>query len=103
MPRTIYLILAIVGGIAPYATYFGYLAYVPGSSGALGLVWGSAISAATMVDFSISCIAFWPFLYSESKRLGIRFWWLFVLANLIIGLSFALPAFLYLRERKLHP
>jgi Terpene cyclase DEP1 len=101
MLRTIYLVLAITGGIAPYATYFGYLAYVPGASGALGLVWDSAISAATMVDFTISCIAFWPFLYAESKRLGIRHWWLFILANLIIGLSFALPAFLYVREGRL--
>ncbi|MCE2989877.1 MAG: DUF2834 domain-containing protein [Burkholderiales bacterium] len=99
--RAFYLIAAIIGGIAPYATYFGYLAYVPGASGALGLVWGSAISAATLIDFTISCVVFWPFLYTEAKRLGIRHWWAFIPANLIIGLSFALPAFLYVRERKL--
>jgi hypothetical protein len=99
--KSFYLFAAIIGGIAPYATYFGYLAYVPGASGALGLVWDSAISAATLVDFAISCLVFWPFLYSESKRLGLRYWWAFILANLVIGLSFALPAFLYARERAL--
>ena len=96
-----YLVAAIIGAIAPYATYFGYLAYVPGSSSALSLAWGNPIAAATLMDFTISCLAFWPFLICESRRLGIRFPWLLVRANLAICLSFALPAFLYLRERRL--
>ena len=99
--KTFYLLAAIVGAIAPYATYFGYLSYVPGSSGALSLAWGNPIAAATLTDFTISCLVFWPFLFTESRRLAIRFWWLFIAANVLIGLSFALPAFLYVRERRL--
>jgi hypothetical protein len=99
--KVFYLIAAIVGAITPYAVYFGYLSYVPGASGALSLAWRSPIAAATLADFTISCVVFWPFLYAESKRLGIRYWWAFIPANLIIGLSFALPAFLYVREAKL--
>ena len=96
-----YLIAAIIGAIAPYATYFGYLADAPGSSGALSLAWGSPIAAATLVDFTISCLVFWPFVFAESRRLGSRHWWLFIVTNILIGLSFALPAFLYMRERRL--
>lgn len=96
--KVFYFIASVIGAIAPYATYFGYLAYVPGTSGALSLAWGSPIAAATLVDFSIACLVFWPFMYAESRRLGIRFWWLFIPANLIVGLSFALPAFLYVRH-----
>lgn len=99
--KTFYLIAAIVGAIMPYATYFGYLAYVPGSSGALALAWANPIAAATLADFTISCLVFWPFLFAESRRLSIRYWWLFIATNLLIGLSFALPAFLYVRERQL--
>ena len=99
--KNFYLLAAIVGAIAPYATYFGYLAYVPGASGALSLAWGSPIAAATLVDFTISCFAFWPFLIAESRRLALRHWWFFIAANIFIGLSFALPAFLYLRERRI--
>ena len=99
--RSFYLIAAIIGAIVPYATYFGYLAAVPGSSGALSLAWGNPIAAATLTDFTISCLVFWPFLFTESRRLAIRFWWLFIAANVVIGLSFALPAFLYVRERRL--
>ena len=99
--KNFYLIAAIIGAIAPYATYFGYRAYVPGASGALSLAWGSPIAAATLTDFTISCLVFWPFVFAESRRLGSRHWWLFIVANILIGLSFALPAFLYMRERRL--
>ena len=99
--KTFYLLAAFVGAIAPYAVYFGYLEYVPGSSGALSLAWGNPIAAATLTDFTISCLVFWPFLVTESRKLAIRYWWLFILANIFIGLSFALPAFLYIRERRL--
>lgn len=99
--RNFYLLAAIVGAIVPYATYFGYLAYVPGSSGALSLAWGNPIAAATLADFTLSCLVFWPFVFGESRRLGIRRPLFFIAANVLIGLSFALPAFLYARERAL--
>lgn len=99
--KRFYFSAAIVGALVPYATYFGYLACVPGSSGLMSLAWGSPIAAATLADFTISCLVFWLFVFSESNRLGMRFRWFFVLTNLLIGLSFALPAFLYLREQKL--
>lgn len=101
--KRFYLLAAVIGAIAPFATYFGYLAWVPGSSGALSLAWGNPIAAATLMDFSISCLVFWPFVFVESKRLGLSHPWVFVLTNIVIGLSFALPAFLYFRERKLSP
>ena len=99
--KKFYLLAAIIGAIAPYATYFGYLAYVPGTSGALSLAYGSAIAAATLVDFSISCLVFWPFLFSEAKRHGMRYPLFYIMTNIVIGLSFALPAFLYRREQAL--
>ncbi len=99
--KKFYLVAAIIGAIMPYATYFGYLAYVPGASGAVSLAFGSPIAAATLVDFTISCLVFWPFLFNESKRHHIRYPIFYVVTNVLIGLSFALPAFLYMREKKL--
>ncbi|MEP7156487.1 MAG: DUF2834 domain-containing protein [Betaproteobacteria bacterium] len=97
--KRFYFLAALIGAIAPYATYYGYLTNVPGASGALSLAWGNPIAAATLVDFSISCLVFWPFLIAESRRLRIAAPWFFILTNIVIGLSFALPAFLYMRER----
>jgi hypothetical protein len=98
--KTFYLFAAVIGAILPYLTYFGYLAYVPGSSGALSLAYANPIAAATLADFTISCLVFWPFVFAECARLKIKLWWLFIIANVFIGLSFALPAFLYVRERR---
>ena len=97
--KNFYLLAAVIGAIVPYATYFGYLVYVPGSSGALSLAWGNPIAAATLADFTLSCLVFWPFVFTEARRLSIRWPIFFVLTNVLIGLSFALPAFLYARER----
>ena len=99
--KNFYLVAAITGAIVPYATYFGYLAYVPGSSGALSLAWGNPIAAATLADFTLSCLVFWPFMFSEVRHLGMRWPLFYVVSNCLIGLSFALPAFLYMRERAL--
>lgn len=99
--KALYFLAAVVGAIVPYAVYFGYLAYVPGSSGALSLAWDNPIAAATLADFTLSCLVFWPFLLKESRKLGIRHAWFFVVTNIVIGLSFALPAFLFARERAL--
>ncbi len=96
--KRFYLSAAVIGAILPYAVYYGYLTQIPGTSGALSLVFASPISAATLTDFTIASLVFWPFVFTESKRLSIRHWWLYILANIVIGLSFALPAFLYMRE-----
>lgn len=97
--KRFYLFAAILGAIAPYAVYIGYLSWVPGSSGALSLAWGNPIAAATLTDFTMSCLVFWPFVFAESKALGMRHAWFYIVTNILIGLSFALPAFLYMRER----
>ena len=96
-----YAAAAILGAIAPFAVYFGYLSAVPGSSGALSLAWGNPIAAATLTDFTLSCIVFWAFLFTESRRVGVKHAWFFFVTNIVIGLCFALPAFLFMRERAL--
>jgi hypothetical protein len=99
--KPFYFLAAVIGAIVPYAVYFGFLAYIPGSSSALSLAWDSPIAAATLADFTLSCLVFWPFLLRESRKLGIRHAWFFIVTNIVIGLSFALPAFLFARERAL--
>jgi hypothetical protein len=56
------------------------------------------ILLAFATDLVISIVVFWVYLYRESQRYQIVNWWLFVLASIVIGLSFALPLFLYVRE-----
>jgi hypothetical protein len=39
-------------------------------------------------------------MVAEANKLEMKNWWLYILASLVVGLSFALPLFLYFRERK---
>jgi hypothetical protein len=37
----------------------------------------------------------------ESRRIGMKFWWLFVFGSFITAIAFAFPLFLAFRERHL--
>lgn len=100
--RRLYAILAVIGLILPYAT-FGWFLSVYGFNLSLifSQIFANQVLLAFAVDLTISIIVFWIFLYRECRRYHIRYWWLFVLASIVIGLSFALPAFLCVREPRM--
>ena len=53
------------------------------------------------MDLIITAIVFWVFLYREVRRYGMGNWWVFVVATLVVGPSFALLLFLYFREPRI--
>jgi hypothetical protein len=65
--------------------------------------WGESLPATQLaVDLSIAFVAFALWAAWEGRRLGMRSWWIPVPASILVGLCFALPLFLFLRERALH-
>jgi len=97
--RTFYLITATLGLILPY-TFFGLFLAEYGFDLALFVrqMFASPIAAFFSVDVIVSSLVLWGFVYSEGRRLGMRRLWIYVLLNLLVGVSFALPVFLYARE-----
>jgi putative Ca2+/H+ antiporter (TMEM165/GDT1 family) len=64
--------------------------------------WTQSLPAAQLTgDIGIAFIAFSLWAAWEGRRLGMRSWWMPVPASLLVGLCFALPLFLFLRERAL--
>jgi hypothetical protein len=62
--------------------------------------WGESLPAAQLaLDLSIALVAFALWAAWEGKHLRMRSWWIPVPASLLVGLCFALPLFLLLRER----
>ena len=100
--KNIFLILAIIGFIAPY--YF--FVQVPPES-ALNIpaliqpLFANNFMKGLAMDLTISVITFWVYVFVEANRIGMKNAWLYLLATLLVGLSFALPLFLYFRELKL--
>lgn len=99
---SIYLVLSILGFVLPYSQLIPFFA----SHGFdLWLFWSqlfiNQVSSDFAVDLFVSSLVFWIFVFKEGTRLNLKFLGVYVLANLIIGLSFALPLFLWVRSRHL--
>jgi hypothetical protein len=100
--RQVYAILAAIGLIVPYAVFGWFLAtYGFDLPLIVDQLFDNHILLAFAADLTISIIVFWVYLHRESRRYQIENWWLFVVASIVIGLSFALPLFLYVREPRL--
>lgn len=102
MKKNIFLLLAILGFLVPYYFITRFLIDHNFDAGLLfQQMFADSGTTAFAVDLLISVLAFWALVLIESSRLGMRNAWLYMLASLMVGLSFALPLFLYFRERRL--
>ena len=99
MRRNTYLFLAIIGLIVPYYFLIPFLV-THGLDGRLILkqLFGTPISTFFAVDLLLSCVVFARYFGQETKRFSIKHAWLCIVALFTVGLSCALPLFLYLRE-----
>jgi len=58
-------------------------------------------AALLAADLSIAFVVFALWAALEGRRIGMRTWWLPIPASALVGLCFAVPLFLLLRERGL--
>ena len=102
MKKNIYLVLLLLGLLLPYYFLFKFL-----SSNGLNIsllvqqLFANDISTFFAVDLVISILVFWIYMFAEANKLQMKNSWLYLLASLLVGLSFALPLFLYFREHKM--
>jgi hypothetical protein len=100
--KNVYLALAVIGLVVAWTLIGAYVLRYGGDLGPFfGVLFSDLGTMIAVADLSISVVVFWVFAYHESKRLHMRRWWLFIIATLGVGLSFSLPLFLYVRERRL--
>ena len=100
--KNIFLILAILGFIAPYYFFF----QLPAQDGfnlplLIQPFFANNFMKGAAMDLTISVIVFWVYAFAEASRLKMKNPWVYVVATLLVGLSFTLPLFLYFRERQL--
>lgn len=100
--RWLYLIAAVVGTVLPLSQLVPFVA-------AHGLdvpllfrqLFETHAAAFFGLDVIVSSVVLWLFVYSEGRRRRMGSLWLYVLCNLAVGVSLALPLFLFFRERRL--
>src|SRR5882672_3839591 len=99
--KWLYLIAAILGAFLPLSQFAPFVA-AHGFDMHLffGLLFQKHISAFFGMDVIVTSLVLWLFVFSEWRRRGMKALWVYVVCNLIVGVSLALPLFLFFRERK---
>ena len=102
--KYLYLVAAIVGAIVPYIFFFDYIgANGMNLRGFVAAVFVNPAASGFTADLLISSFVFWAFMFHRNRfshgpnPLG------FIVLNLAIGLSCALPAYLYAMETRRRP
>jgi hypothetical protein len=97
-----YLVAAVLGAILPLSQFVPFLA-AHGFDMPLFFrqLFQNNVSAFFGMDVVVSSLVLWLFVFSEGRRLDMKNLWLYVVCNVAVGVSLALPLFLLFRERKL--
>ena len=98
--KTIYLLLAIVGAVVPYVFFFDFIGEAGfGLISFIAALFVNGASGGFTADLLITSLVFWLFMFQQKGRGHGPAPALFIALNLLIGLSCALPAYLYAREK----
>lgn len=98
----VFLIMAFLGTVLPLSYFVSFL-----TANGLDLplffrqLFQNNASAFFSVDVFVSTFVLWFFVASEGRRRGMKNLWVYILSSLLVGVSLALPLFLFFRERKL--
>ncbi len=101
-PKTLYLALCLLGLLLPYSQFVPWLA-----QNGLNLslfarqLFANRIGAFFGMDVLVSGVVLVVFMRIETRRIPVKQRWLPIVALLLVGVSLALPLYLYLREVRL--
>jgi hypothetical protein len=104
IPRILYLLLAIAGVVM---TWYYNLQFMEESGGSFDIAEFMAAGASNAAsqslswDLAIACLAGLLWIFFESKRLGMRFFWIYIILAFSVAYAFAFPLFLFVRQGKL--
>ena len=100
--RHLYLGLCVLGVILPYSQLIPWVTEHGLDPGLfIRELTQNRLGAFFALDVVVSAVTLWIFVFSEGAATGIRHLWLPIAATLLVGVSFGLPLFLYMRQRRL--
>lgn len=97
--KRMYFILAFFGFVIPYYFFVRFLVRFGPDPVEMGnQLFKNDVTTFFAVDLMIVAVVFLIFSYFNSRKLGMKRWWVYFLATLLIGPSFSLPLYLGVRE-----
>jgi len=101
--KRLYLVLAIAGAVIPYVFFAQFiLSEGVNLAGFVSALFANPAASGFTSDLLFTSFVFWLMMFYEQRRSKgtSPSPLIFIALNLLIGLSCALPAYLYARERK---
>ena len=99
--KRLYLVLAIIGAVVPYVFFIQHFSGEGfGLPTFLRAMFANPAAGGISADLLLSSFIFWGFMFQQQSRGKGPGPAVFVVLNLLIGLSCAFPAYLYARERR---
>lgn len=99
MKKNVYIVMCVLGAVIPLAVFVPFaLENGPDMGMFVREMFGTQMASFLSADLLLSSLALWVFIFFEVRKRPIPYWWLAILATLLVGLSLALPLFLLLRE-----
>ena len=100
-PRHVYAGLCVAGAVLPFVQFLPWLR-THGFDVPLFVrdLFANGVAGAFAIDIIVSAVVVAALVLIEGRRLGVRHLWA-PLLGILVGVCFALPLFLYLRERRL--
>jgi Terpene cyclase DEP1 len=102
MIQFLYLVLCILGTVIPCSQLLPFLReHGLNVSLIVEQLFANRISSFFGLDVIISSVVLWVLVLTEGRRQQMRHLWIYIVCNLLAGVSLGLPLFLYMRERKI--
>jgi hypothetical protein len=97
----LYLALAVVGAVLPLSQFIpASMAGEFSISGMMEQLTATRTVTGFTFDLTVAALAGIVFIIAEGIRRGVRHYWIALVGTVLIGFSFGLPFFLFLRERQ---
>jgi len=95
-----YLLIALVGTVIPWM-FFGSFFALNGINIPLFLksLFANGAAGGFSADVLITILVFWVWSWRDAAKSNVAHWWLILPASCTVGLSLALPLYMYLREK----
>lgn len=102
MVKGIYLLICLLGFLLPYSQFLPFvLEHGLDIKLFFEQLFANKISGFFGMDVIVSSLALWTFVFWEGTRLKMQNLWVYVVCNLLFGVSLGLPLFLFMRQRQL--
>ena len=97
--RMFYGLTAVIGTVVPWL-FFGSFFATSGLDIPAFLValFANGAAGGFSVDVLLSILVFWVWSWRDAQELRLSHWWLVLPAGVTVGLSLALPLYLWMRE-----